>query len=165
MAEIKFAGNPVHTVGNLPEVGSVAPDFVLTKQDLSDLKLSDLKGKRVVLNIFPSLDTDVCAASVRRFNADASSLDNTIVVCVSMDLPFAATRFCTVNGIENVITGSGFRSDFGKTYGVSIAEGPFKDLYARALVVIDEEGKVIATELVEEITNEPDYSVAENVLK
>lgn len=165
MAEVKFAGNPVITAGNLPEVGSQAPDFTLTKQDLSDLKLSDLKGKRVILNIFPSLDTDVCAASVRRFNVDAASLPNTIVVCVSMDLPFAATRFCTVNGIENVITGSGFRSRFGDDYGVRITAGPLRDLYARALVVIDEYGKVIATELVEEITNEPDYTVAEEKLK
>ncbi len=165
MAEVKFSGNPVQTSGNLPAVGDAAPDFILTAQDLSDIRLSDYKGKRIVLNIFPSLDTEVCAASVRRFNVEASSLKNTVVLCVSMDLPFAATRFCSANGIENVATASGFRSEFGSDYGVRIEEGPLRGLYTRALVVIDEEGKVIATELVEEITHEPDYSVAIDILK
>ncbi len=164
MAETKFMGNPVQTVGNLPAVGADAPAFTLTAQDLSDFSLEDLKGKQVVLNIFPSLDTDVCAASVRRFNTDAVKYPDTVVVCVSMDLPFAATRFCTVNGIENVKTGSGFRSDFGKTYGVEIAEGPFRGLYARAVVVIGKDGKVKGTQLVDEITHEPDYAAAEALL-
>lgn len=165
MATTKFMGKPVATVGDLPKVGSQAPDFTLTAQDLSDFKLSDFKGKQVVLNIFPSLDTDVCAASVRRFNQDAVKYPDTVVICVSQDLPFAASRFCTVNGIENVMTGSGFRSDFGKVYGVGIAEGPFRDLYARAVIVIDKEGKVKGVELVEDITNEPNYSAAEAWLK
>lgn len=165
MAIVKFLGNPLNTVGELPAVGADAPAFVLTAQDLSDITLDQFKGKNVILNIFPSLDTDVCAASVRRFNNDASKLPDTVVLCVSMDLPFAASRFCTVNGIENVMTASGFRSDFGKVYGVDIAEGPMRDLYARSVVVIDKNGKVIGTELVEEITNEPDYEAVEKLLK
>lgn len=165
MATVKFQGNPMPTVGELPAVGTEAPLFALTAQDLSDISLHDLYGKRVVLNIFPSLDTDVCAASVRRFNKMASELPNTIVLCISMDLPFAATRFCTINGIENVKTGSGFRSDFGRTYGVEIAEGPFRGLYARALLILDENGKVIGQSLCDEITNEPDYDYALNLLK
>lgn len=165
METVKFQGHPVHTVGNLPKVGDQAPEFNLTGQDLSDIKLSDLKGKRVVLNIFPSLDTDVCAASVRRFNTEASKLPDTVVLCVSEDLPFAATRFCTVNGIENVKTASGFRSDFGKTYGVEIAEGPLAGLYARAILVLDKDGKVIGKDLVEEITEEPNYNLVIDLLK
>ncbi len=165
METVKFQGNPVKTVGNLPEVGTQAPDFTLVGQDLSDIKLSDLKGKRVVLNIFPSLDTDVCAASVRRFNTEASKLPDTVVLCVSEDLPFAAGRFCTVNGIENVKTASGFRSDFGKTYGVEIAEGPLAGLYTRAILVLDKDGKVIGKDLVEEITQEPNYNLAIELLK
>ncbi len=164
MANVKFMGNELRTSGELPAVGSVAPEFVLTGQDLNDITLESLKGKQVVLNIFPSLDTDVCAASVRRFNQDAVKYPDTVVLCVSKDLPFAAARFCTVNGIENVKTASGFRSDFGKTYGVDIEEGPFKDLYARAVVVIGKDGKVKGSQLVEEITNEPDYAAAEALL-
>ncbi|MCM1004748.1 MAG: thiol peroxidase [Prevotella sp.] len=165
MEKITLMGNPMSTVGSLPEVGKLAPDFTLAAQDLSDIKLSDFAGKRVVLNIFPSLDTDVCAASVRRFNVEASKMPNTVVLCVSMDLPFAAARFCTINGIENVKTASGFRSDFGDAYGVKIADGPMRGLYARSLVVIDTDGTVIANELVSEITNEPDYTVATDKLK
>lgn len=165
MATVKFMGNPVATVGELPAVGSEAPDFVLTAQDLSDIKLEDLKGKQVVLNIFPSLDTDVCAASVRRFNVDATKYPDTVVLCVSQDLPFAASRFCTANGIENVKTASGFRSDFGKAYGVEIAEGPLKGLYARSVVVLDKDGKVKGVQLVDEMTDEPDYAAAEALLK
>lgn len=164
MQTVKFQGNPMAIAGALPTVGSEAPDFTLVGQDLSDIKLSDFKGKRVVLNIFPSLDTDVCAASVRHFNVEASELPDTVVLCVSMDLPFAAARFCSVNGIKNVMTGSGFRSDFGKTYGVELTEGPLRGLYARSLVVIDRDGKVIGNELVEEITNEPDYELAKRLL-
>ena len=165
MAIVKFQGNPMSTVGELPAIGTEAPNFALTAQDLSDIALHDLRGKRVVLNVFPSLDTEVCAASVRRFNKMASEMENTVVLCVSMDLPFAATRFCTANGIENVKTASGFRSDFGRTYGFEIAEGPFRGLYARGVVILDENGKVIGTSLCDEITNEPDYDYALGLLK
>ncbi len=164
MATIKFMGNPIQTSGELPKAGDVAPDFKLTAQDLSEISLKDFEGKQVVLNIFPSLDTEVCAASVRRFNQDATKYPDTVVLCVSEDLPFAASRFCTVNGIDNVKTASGFRSDFGDVYGVKIAEGPMKDLYARAVVVIGKDGKVKGSQLVEEITNEPDYKAAEALL-
>ncbi|MDE5870274.1 MAG: thiol peroxidase [Muribaculaceae bacterium] len=164
MENVTFNGNVFEVAGNFPKAGEKAHDFTLTAQDLSDIKLEDFKGKRVVLNIFPSLDTDVCAASVRRFNVEASSFDNTVVICVSMDLPFAAARFCSVNGIENVITGSGFRSDFGDKYGVRLKTGPLYDLYARAVVVIDEEEKVIGSQMVEEITNEPDYDAVKRLL-
>ncbi|MBD5312582.1 MAG: thiol peroxidase [Bacteroides sp.] len=150
--------------GELPAVGTPAPELDLTGQDLQPIKLADFKGQRVVLNIFPSLDTDVCATSVRKFNTQAASLPNTKVLCVSMDLPFAAARFCSVNGIENVKTGSGFRSQFGDRYGVRIENGPLQDLYARALVVIDENGIVKATSLCEQITSEPDYEMVKKEL-
>lgn len=165
MATIHLQGNAMHTVGELPVVGSMAPDFNLAGADLSDITLNQYNGKRLVLNIFPSLDTDVCAASVRRFNQDAAAYKNTEVLCVSMDLPFAAGRFCTVNGIENVKTASAFRSDFGETYGVAIADGPMKGLLARALVVIDTDGRVLATSLCPEITEEPDYEMVKKVLE
>lgn len=165
MATVHFQGAPMQTVGMLPVTGSIAPDFKLTKQDLSDITLDDLKGKRVVLNVFPSLDTDVCAASVRRFNKDAASYPDTVVLCVSKDLPFAATRFCTANGIENVITASAFRSKFGEEYGVEIADGPLAGLFARAIVVIDKDGRVLGSSLNEEITEEPDYSFVDTLLK
>ncbi|MDE7412591.1 MAG: thiol peroxidase [Muribaculaceae bacterium] len=164
MEKVKFNGNEFEVEGGFPKAGEKAHDFTLTGQDLGDVKLEDFKGKRVVLNIFPSLDTDVCAASVRRFNEEASKFDNTVVICVSMDLPFAATRFCTVNGIKNVITGSGFRSDFGNKYGVRLKTGPLYDLYTRAVVVIDEDGKVKGSQMVEEITNEPDYEAVKALL-
>ncbi|MDE5878001.1 MAG: thiol peroxidase [Muribaculaceae bacterium] len=150
--------------GELPAVGAAAPELDLVGQDLQPIKLADFKGQRIVLNIFPSLDTDVCAASVRKFNVEAASLPNTKVICVSKDLPFAAARFCSVNGIENVMTGSGFRSQFGDRYGVRIEDGPLQDLYARALVIIDENGIVKATSLCEQITNEPDYELAKKEL-
>lgn len=165
MSTVKFQGNVMPVYGELPAVGSTAPDFVLAAQDLSDVKLSDFIGKNVVLNIFPSLDTDVCAASVRRFNEEVSSLPDTVVICVSMDLPFAAGRFCTVNGIKNVLTGSGFRSDFGKQYGVEFTDGPLRGLYTRAVVVIDSNGVVKGTQLVEEVTTEPDYAMVHALLK
>lgn len=164
METVKFAGNPVNLYGELPKVGDQAPDFTLAAQDLSDIKLSDFKGTRLVLSIFPSLDTDVCAASVRHFNVEASQLPDTKVLNVSMDLPFAAKRFCSVNGIENVGTGSGFRSEFGKDYGVEIIDGPLRGLYARAIIVIDRDGKVLGTSLCEEITKEPDYDFAKKLL-
>ncbi len=165
METVFFKGSPMHTCGELPVAGSEAPIFALVAKDLTELNLHDYKGKRIVLNIFPSLDTDVCAASVRRFNKDASSLKNTVVLCVSMDLPFAASRFCVANDIENVYTASGFRSDFGKSYGVELVDGPLRGLYTRAVVVIDENGKILGTSLCKEITEEPDYAFVENLLK
>lgn len=165
MAQVFLNSTPMNTVGTLPVAGSIAPDFELTGADLSELKLGDFKGKRLVLNIFPSLDTDVCAASVRHFNKDAASMPDTIVLCVSMDLPFAAARFCTANGIENVKTASAFRSDFGARYSVTLADGPLKGLLARALVVIDRDGRVLGSSLNQEITEEPDYGFVTNLLR
>ena len=163
MANITFKGNPVHTIGELPQKGSKAPDFKLVRGDLSEAGLSDFKGKYVVLNIFPSLGTGVCAASVRRFNKDATSLTNTVVLGISADLPFAAGRFCSTEGIENVVTLSCFRDEsFGKDYGLLMTDGPLKGLLARAVVVVDPEGKVVHTELVPEIAQEPDYHSAIN---
>ncbi len=166
MATVTLKGNPVTTIGELPAVGSIAPAFNLVKGDLSDLKSEDLAGKKVILNIFPSLDTAVCAASVRRFNVEASKLPDTKVVCISKDLPFAHSRFCTTEGIENVISASEFRSNnFGKSYGVMITDGPLLGLMARSVVVLDEKGKVMYNELVPEITQEPDYQSALASLK
>ncbi len=163
MTKITFKGNPVNTGGNLPDAGSPAPDFSLVKTDLSELKLSDLKGKNVVLNIFPSLDTGVCAASVRKFNQEAGSLNNTTVLCISADLPFAAGRFCGAEGLENVVTLSTFRdSSFADKYGVLMTDGPLHGLLARAVVVVNPEGKIVYTELVPEIAQEPDYEAAIN---
>lgn len=166
MAEIKFKGNPVHTQGQLPEVGTKAPDFKLTNTDLSEISLSELNGKRVVLNIFPSVDTGVCAASVRRFNELAGSMDNTAVVNVSKDLPFAHKRFCGAEGIENVESTSSFRDpEFSSRYGVDMTDGPLAGLMSRAVVVLDENGNVKYTEQVPDITQEPDYDSALNALK
>ncbi|MDO4930266.1 MAG: thiol peroxidase [Bacteroidales bacterium] len=166
MATVTFQGTPVSLVGTLPAVGEKAPKFGGVKGDLSVLHLPDLIGKRVVLNIFPSLDTPVCAASVRRFNKAASSLDNTVVLCVSKDLPFAQSRFCTTEGLENVIPVSTFRCKcFDEKYGLTITDGPLKGLLARAVVVINEEGEIIYEELVSEITNEPNYEAALSALK
>ena len=161
MAQVTFKGNPVMTAGALPAVGSKAPAFTLTGKDLSDVALASYAGKTVVLNIFPSIDTPVCAASVRRFNAEASALGGTLVLCVSADLPFAHGRFCTVEGLEQVVPLSVFRSPaFGTDYGVVITEGPLRGLLSRAIVIIDGEGKVLYTEHVAEITKEPDYDAA-----
>lgn len=161
MANVTLKGNEIHTSGSMPEVGSIAPDFKGVKSDLSELSLSDLKGKRVVLNVFPSLDTSVCAASVRRFNKEAASLNNTVVLAVSKDLPFAHGRFCTTEGIENVVSLSAFRcSCFEDKYGMRLIDGPLNGLLARGVVVIDEAGKVVYTELVPEITSEPNYEAA-----
>ena len=163
MATITFKGSNVNTSGELPAKGSPAPEFNLVKTDLSEVTLKDLKGKKVILNIFPSLDTSTCAASVRRFNKEASSLGNTVVLAVSADLPFAAGRFCTTEGIENVHPASVFRSpEFAKCYGVLMTDGPLKGLLARSVVAIDADGKVVYTQLVSEVTEEPDY---ESVLK
>lgn len=151
--------------GNLPLVGQEAPDFLLAAQDLNDIRLSDYKGRRVVLNIFPSLDTDVCAMSVRHFNEMAARLENTSVLCVSEDLPFAASRFCVANGIRNVTTGSAFRSSFGENYGVKILDGPMRGLLARAVVVVDENGLVSGVSVCDQITSEPDYDFVLSLLK
>ena len=163
MANITFKGNPVQTVGNLPAVGTAAPDFTLVSGELADVSLSDFKGKNVVLNIFPSLDTGVCAASVRRFNKEATELNNTVVLGISDDLPFASGRFCSAEGIENVITLSTFRDNaFGNDYGLLMSDGPLNGLLARAVVVVNPEGEVVYTELVPEIAQEPDYESAIN---
>ncbi len=166
METIYFSGTPCHTYGNIPAVNTKAPGFNLVTKDLAEIRLSDYEGKRVVLNIFPSLDTPVCAASVRRFNQEAAGLENTAVICVSMDLPFAMSRFCTLEGIENVVAASAFRSPmFAQQYGLQIVDGPLAGLLARAVIVIDENQNVIFSDLVEEITNEPDYEGAISVLK
>lgn len=162
MAKITFRGDPVNTTGELPTVGSKASDFTLVSSELSEIKLSDYLGKNIVLNIFPSLDTGVCATSVRTFNKEASSLENTVVLGISADLPFAAGRFCTTEGLENVTTLSTFRNNnqFGNAYGVLMTDGPLKGLLARAVVTIDTKGKVLYTELVPEIAQEPNYKAA-----
>jgi thioredoxin-dependent peroxiredoxin len=160
MAETALGGNPVYTVGDLPKVGDPAPDFTLTAADLSDVTRETFAGKRVVLNVFPSVDTPTCAASVREFNRRATELDNTVVLCVAADLPFAMNRFCGVEGTTNVSVASTFRSDFGEEYGVKIADGAFAGLMARAVVVIDEAGTVMHSQLVAEIAHEPDYDAA-----
>lgn len=166
MATITFKGNEIHTNGQLPEVGSKAIDFTLTKNDLSAASLADFAGKRVILNIFPSIDTGICAASVRHFNQDASQLENTEVLCISRDLPFAQTRFCGAEGIDKVATVSDFKDgSFGKNYGLEMTDGPLQGLHARAVVVLNENQEVIYTELVPEIAQEPNYEAAIAVLK
>lgn len=159
MATTAFKGNPVQTSGELPAVGSTAPDFDLVGDGLAPVTRAETPG-RVVLNIFPSVDTGVCAQSVRTFNERAASLDNTTVVNVSQDLPFALGRFCAAEGIDKVKVGSGFRSSFADDYGVRMTDGPLAGLLARSVVVLDEDGKVIYTELVPEIGQEPDYDAA-----
>ncbi len=161
MSQITLHGNPVNTNGELPALGSDAPDFTLTKADLSSVSKADLAGQNVVLNIFPSVDTPTCASSVRAFNERAASLDNTTVVCVSADLPFAFSRFCGAEGIENVTTASTFKNPgFMDDFGVRIVDGVLAGLCARAVVVLDANGKVAYTELVGEIGDEPDYDSA-----
>ncbi|MBC8412524.1 thiol peroxidase [bacterium] len=166
MAKITFKDSPVETSGVLPEVSSKAPDFSLTKTDLSDVSLKDFSGKQIVLNIFPSIDTPVCAASTRRFNEEAGKMDNTVVLCISADLPFAHSRFCEAEGLNNVIPLSVFRAGaFGKAYGLTIINGPLAGLLSRAVIIIDGNGQVIYTEQVPEIAQEPDYEAALEVLK
>jgi len=161
MAKITLRGNPVNTSGSLPEKGTKAPAFSLVKSDLSTLTLDELAGKKVILNISPSLDTGICATAVRKFNVMAAGSENTVVLAITKDLPFAHGRFCSTEGISNVVTLSGFRDTaFGKSYGVDIVDGPMAGLYARSIVVIDEKGKVVYTELVPEIVQEPDYNGA-----
>jgi len=160
MTTVTLKGNQLETAGELPKVGSTAPAFTLVKHDLSEVSLQDFKGKKLVLNIFPSIDTGTCAMSVRTFNQKAAELDNTAVLCISMDLPFALGRFCGAEGIDKVSTASGFRSPFGEDYGLTFTTGPLKGLYSRSVIVIDESGKVLYTEQVKETTNEPNYEAA-----
>lgn len=158
MATTALSGNPVHTIGELPAEGSPAPGYTLVGTDLAEF--SAPTGTRVVLNIFPSIETGVCSASVRRFNELAAGLDDTTVVCVSKDLPYALRRFCGAEGIENVTVGSAFRSDFGESYGVTLLDGPMTGLLARSVVVVDTDGTVLHSQLVPEISTEPDYDAA-----
>ena len=162
-----FKGTPIMIAGQFPKVGDMAPDFYLVQDDLSEFSLKDGKGHYLILNIFPSLDTGVCATTVRRFNQLASSLPGALVLCISKDLPFAQHRFCTTEGIENIIPLSDFRytSRFGEEYGVLITSGPMRGLLARAVVVIDPEGKVVYSELVNEVTQEPHYEAALKTVK
>ena len=166
MAQVTLRGNPVQVEGDLPQVGAQAADFTLTAGDLSDATLATFAGKRKILNIFPSVDTPTCATSVRKFNAQANDLVNTVVLCISSDLPFAQARFCGSEGLENVKNLSDFRSAaFSEDYGVNIVDGPLRSLTARAVVVLDENDKVLHSELVAEIGQEPNYEAALAVLK
>lgn len=165
MATTKLGGNPVNTNGSLPTTNSPAPAFTLVKDDLSEVTNADLTGKRVVLNIFPSVDTPTCAKSIVKFNELAAAMNNTVVLCVSADLPFAQKRFCGTNGITNVQNASSFRTNFGDTFGVTLVDSVLKGLLARAIVVINESGRVTYTELVDEIANEPNYDAALAALK
>ncbi len=161
MAEITHKGQAVHTIGRLPVTGSDAPGFTLVKTDLTETSLNDYRGKKVILNIFPSIDTSTCAASERRFNEAVGDLKGAVVISVSMDLPYALRRFCAAEGIAAVIPGSAFRSPgFGKDYGVLMTDGRMKGLFSRAVVVIDEQGRVVYSEQVPEINREPDYAAA-----
>lgn len=165
MASITLGGNPVNTVGNLPEIGNKAPEFYLTNTDMASKKLEDYTGKKVVMNIFPSVDTGVCATSVRKFNEKAASLNNTVVLCISRDLPFAQKRFCGAEGISNVEMLSDFKdASFGMNYGILMEDGKFAKLHARSIVVLNETGNVIHTELVPEIAQEPNYDAVYAVL-
>lgn len=161
MATVTLKGNAFNTVGELPKINTQAPNFTLVKGDLSSASLSDFLGKKIVLNIFPSLDTGTCATSVRTFNKKAAELKNTVVLCISRDLPFAQNRFCGAEGIENVITLSDFKTgQFGKDYGNLIADGPLAGLLSRSIVVINENGTVVYTEQITETVNEPNYDLA-----
>ena len=160
MTSVTFHGSPAHTIGELPAVGSKAPAFELVGADLGSLTSASLAGRRVVLNIFPSVDTGVCATSVREFNKRASGLTNTTVVCVSKDLPFAQARFCGAEGLDDVVTASAFRSTFGEDYGVTLTDGPLAGLLSRAVVVLDADGTVLHAQQVPEIGEEPDYEAA-----
>ena len=165
MTTIQLKGNPIHTVGALPQNGTEAPDFTLVDTELGDKSLSQYKGKFVILNIFPSVNTGVCAASVRQFNKDAAAVPNAVVLCISKDLPFAQAQFCGAEGIKNVVMLSDFRTDFGHQYGVQMADGPLQGLLSRAVVVINPEGKIIYEQQVPEITEEPNYEKALAAIK
>lgn len=161
MAHVTLKGTPAQTVGELPAVGQNAPGFTLVDKDLKEITLADFAGRKVVLNIFPSVDTPTCAMSVRRFNAEIGKQENAVAVCASMDLPFAHARFCGAEGLENVVSASAFRNpEFGDHYGVRLADGPLEGLFARAVVVIDAQGRVAYNQLVPEIADEPDYEAA-----
>ncbi|MDJ0991063.1 MAG: thiol peroxidase [Desulfobacterales bacterium] len=161
MAQVTLKGNPVQTIGNLPAVGETAPGFTLVDKELNEVSLADYAGKKVVINIFPSVDTPTCAMSVRRFNAEIEKAANAVALCVSMDLPFAHARFCGTEGLEKVVSASAFRNtEFGEHYGVRITDGPLAGLFARAVVVVDENGRVVYNQLVSEIADEPDYEAA-----
>lgn len=165
MATVTLKGNEIHTAGTLPEKGSKAPDFQLTNTDLESKKLSDYKGHNVILNIFPSVDTGTCATSVRQFNEKAAQLDNTKVLCVSKDLPFAFSRFCAAEGLNHVESLSDYKDgNFGKAYGLHFVDGPLETLLSRCVIVLDKEGTVIHTEQVPEIVDEPNYEAALNSL-
>ncbi len=165
MATITFKGNSIKTSGQIPQVGTKIPDFSLVATDLSTVKLSDYAGKKVVFNIFPSIDTGVCAASVRKFNEIAASKKDVKVLCISKDLPFAHKRFCGAEGIENVVSLSSFKdSNFEASFNLTIAEGPLEGLFSRVLLVVDESGKIVYSEQVPEIAQEPDYEKALQVL-
>lgn len=161
MATVTLKGNQIHTSGELPKIGDQAPNFELIKNDLSTATLSDYKGKTVILNIFPSIDTGTCAQSVRQFNKELNDINDVIVLCISRDLPFAQARFCGAEGLENVINLSDFNNNsFGKAYGLDFIDGPLKGLHSRAIVVIDENGIITHTEQVSEIVDEPNYKAA-----
>ena len=161
MATVSLKGNLINTLGDLPKVGSIAPDFSLTKDDLSDVSLDNYKGSRVIMNIFHSIDTGTCANSVRQFNQEASELENVKILCISKDLPFAMARFCGAEGIENVETLSDFRDgNFGKNYNLTYTDGPIRGLLARSIIVLDENGKVLHSEQVYEVVEEPNYKTA-----
>ncbi|WP_229253793.1 thiol peroxidase [Dyadobacter sp. NIV53] len=162
---ITLAGNAIHTVGKLPAVGTQVKDFTLIGVDLKDKTLADFKGKYVIMNIFPSVNTGVCSKSVRKFNQDAAGLNNTAVLCISKDLPFAQKAFCGAEGIDKVVMLSDFRTDFGNTYGVQIADGPMKGLLSRAVIVVNPEGKIVYEQQVPEIGQEPDYTAAIAAIK
>jgi thiol peroxidase len=161
MASITLGRNPINTIGQLPQAGSKAADFQLVKNDLSVATLADFAGSKLVLNIFPSIDTGTCATSVRTFNAKASALENTKVLCISRDLPFAQKRFCGAEGLENVVNLSDFKDgSFGKNYGLEIVDGPLAGLHSRVVIIVDENGVVKYAEQVTEIANEPNYDAA-----
>ena len=165
MATVTLGGNPIHTSGELPQVGSKLVDFKLIKNDLSVATLADFAGKKLVLNIFPSIDTGTCATSVRKFNESASALENTTVLCISRDLPFAQKRFCGAEGLENVVNLSDFKEgSFGKNYGLEITDGPLAGLHSRVVIVLDENGTILHAEQVKEIADEPNYDAALAVL-
>jgi thioredoxin-dependent peroxiredoxin len=165
MAKTLLHGTPITTSGELPTVGTQAPDFQMTPADLKDVSLASFKGKKAILNIFPSIDTPVCALSVRKFNQEATALADTVVLCLSVDLPFAQSRFCGAEGIANVTTASVFRSDFPEKYGIRLVDGPLKGVLARSIVVLDRAGVVKYTELVDETAHEPNYTAAIEAVK
>ena len=166
MANVTLKGNPIHTAGNLPEIGSTAPHFELAKLDLSNVTLNDYKGHKVILNIFHSVDTGTCANSVRQFNKEASTLENTKILCISKDLPFAQNRFCGAEGIENIEMLSDFRdSNFGENYNLLFTDGPIRGLLSRCIIVLDENSKVLYTEQVSEVVDEPNYEAALQALQ